>query len=952
MLRLWMAMLLVFMALAAQAQTIIMHDTIRLRDTSVIVTPIEPSSVAKSVRGIVANGDDEDDGDARSHFFSDSIQSKGYISQSFASGNRRDLSPNTTADLSVSAVVAGGVEVKADILDSDMPMDDEGVTNQINELSSILITAKKDSTMLSVGDIVANNDINSLSRFSKKIKGVEFATVNGLRDGDTISVRTDFAATKGKFRRQQIFGQDNSQGPYYLHAEDSAVSVIVLVGTEKVWLDGTLLARGGDYEIDYNSGTIEFNVRHIITRQSVITVDFEYSETQYDNYFLYADAAYKTRRLSFKSGYLTEYDGLGSVVDSVAADTAVARPRKIDYVFFDIGARVTPTTMVGVETMLSKIVADRMRPTETSTQSMALIAKAQHDFFADDTARSMVVKSQLKYLSENFQPLVTEKDIKFQEKWDLEDYQPGLRELFSETSFLFSNATVNAAYTLSTAKIDGMMDGHAHSMTAGMCRGRFMDTVSVDFFSDIQSGSRHDYLSAVFQSQYKLDSLTLGASFAQKSRSLHDSSNANFRDISVFAVRHLRKGHVGLTATDRTTFGGFWDGGGVGGARLLTAELQVAAKEKYSLRALEILRKDRDDESATLAGSLAASCQLFDHQLVLSATQQSVRGNQEQLAYRYIRTTTGNGHYTWIDYDGDGVEDLDEFEVSYYKTDADYVKYFVHTGQYVSTLQNDLGFNAMFHGKGGRGRLSDLMSRLSVSATFDIQRQDARRGGGSFFTGDSLISQFGRQRYTSRLRLWDFLFIGNDWSSSRQERFTFYGFESNSNDASGFFLEFDSKFGLGARYQRTFKNQRFTSEYFPEKCYRIHAVCDEVDTKYDFGNGVTATLGVSLCRKSNRTDTTLANVRALNLGFAYAHDAKGSASLNYRLVKNLYDGDLLSSSASYQMLEGLAVGYNDVVTVSASYMLTKYLQLSLLYELRAAPDNTLHTGEMELKVVF
>ena len=156
----------------ATAQTIILGDTVRLRDSSAIVVPIEPSQVAKLARGIV-DLDDDDDVPPRRNFLSDSIKSDGFVSQSFASGNRRDLSPNTTADLKLSAKLNGGITVNAEILDSDMPMDDDGVTNQVNELTSVRITATKDSTRLSVGDIVAENNSNSLVRYSKKIKGLE-----------------------------------------------------------------------------------------------------------------------------------------------------------------------------------------------------------------------------------------------------------------------------------------------------------------------------------------------------------------------------------------------------------------------------------------------------------------------------------------------------------------------------------------------------------------------------------------------------------------------------------------------------------------------------------------------------------------------------------------------------------------------------------------------------------
>lgn len=941
----------------ATAQTIILGDTVRLRDSSAIVVPIEPSQVAKAARGIVET-DDDDDAPTRRNFLSDSIKSEGFVSQSFASGNRRDLSPNTTADLRLSAKLNGGILVSAEILDSDMPMDDEGVTNQINELSSVRITAAKDSTRLSVGDIVAENNSNSLARFSKKIKGLDFVTVNGLRGGDTIAARTDFAATKGKFRRQQFFGQENSQGPYYLCANDSTTSVIVLVGTERVWLDGKILARGedADYVIDYNSGSITFNIKHIITAQSAVTVEFEYSETQYNNYFIYANARYKHRGVGVSTGYMSEYDGLGAAADSAALDSTMARPRKSDYLFFGVDGNLGRATNFETETMFSKITADRLRPAETTDRAMAATAGLEHLFWTGDTTRNAKIHTNWRYFSDGFQPLTTEKNVDFLEKWDLQDYNSGGEELFSTSGFKFANRCLDVDYNFLTVHIDGVMDGAAHQLSAVNNFRNFRNTISADYFNDIQSNTRHEYLSYLLKTEYQKDSILLGASLSQKSRSRHDSITPNYRDVSAFAVKKIKNGTLGLTITDRTNFDDFFsndNGKKSSGTTFIKGEFNYNSAEKFSLKMLEIFRRDRGESSDnSLSGRINGTCQLFDRQLIVAASHQSENGNQEQLAYKYIRTTAGNGHYTWNDYNGDGVEDLDEFEVSYYKTDADYVKYFVHTGQYVNTLQNDWNLNVILHPKSGERKFSKFASRINATANIVFRRQDARLDGGNIFKGDSLISRISRQNYTSRIRIFDFLFVGNNWSGARQKRLTYYGLEENKNESSSFFTEFDPMGGFNAKAQRTFKNSKFSSEYFIEKCYRIRAVEDKLDLKYEFETGWTLGVGASNCHKKNKTDTTTARIRAANFSAVYSRDGKGSVMLDCRLIKNKYDDHATQSASSYQMLEGLQHGINGVITVNANYQITKFLQLSLLYELRASNVGTLHTGEMTVKVGF
>ncbi|MBP5682147.1 MAG: hypothetical protein J6X05_02745 [Bacteroidales bacterium] len=940
----------------ADAQTIILRDTVRLRDSTAIVVPIEPSQVAKLARGIVDLDEDDDNAPQRRNFLSDSIKSDGFVSQSFASGNRRDLSPNTTADLRLNAKVAGGITVDAEILDSDMPMDDDGVTNQINELSTVRITASKDSTRLSIGDIVAVGDDNSLARFSKKIKGLEFITVNGLNNGDTIAAHTDFAATKGKFRRQHFFGKDNSQGPYYLTGNDSTTSVIVLIGTEKVFLDGNILIRGeeADYQIDYNAGCITFNIKHIITSQSSIVVDFEYSETQYNNYFIYAETQYQHRGIQYSAGYMSEYDGLGAAADSAAMDSTMARPRRSDYIFLGVDGNIKSRTNFNLETAFSKLTADRLQPSATTDRATAFTADLEQIIIKNDTTRTLSAHTNWRYFSKNFVPLTTEKNVDFQEKWDLQNYNPGGKELFSTSGISFVSSCVDVNYNLLTAKIDGEMDGVAHQLSVVNNYKKIQNTISADYYNDNQSETRHEYLSFLLKSEYKKDSLSLGASLSQKSRSRHDSITPNYRDISAFAVKKIKNGNVNISITDRTNFDDFFCNYS-NATTFIKGELTLAKPDKFSLQMLEVFRKDRGENNKqnSLTGRINGSCQLFDHQLIIAATQQSENGNQEQLAYKYIRTTAGNGHYAWNDYDGDGIEDLNEFEISYYKTDADYVKYFVHTGKYINTLQNDWNLNVSLNPKRGDSQISSLISRISMTANIDFRRQDARRdGSGNLLKGDSLISKISRQNYTSRIRILDFLFVGNNWSGARQHRLTYYGLDDNNNETSVFFVEMNFAGGFSTKIQRGYKIQKYFSEYFIEKCYRIRATEDKVDFKYEFPNGLTLGLGASNCDKKNKIDTTTARIRSMNFTVNYTRENKGTITFDSRLIKNKYDDHATTGASSYQMLEGLNNGINGVVTINANYMITKYLQLSLLYELRASKVGTLHTGEMALKLIF
>jgi hypothetical protein len=244
----------------------------------------------------------------------------GSFARGLSFGNRQNLVLNSRFNLQMGGMIGDGIEVQAVLSDENIPIQPEGNTLQISEIDKVFIQLKKGDTYLTAGDYELQRPQGYFTNYLKKLQGATFEHKERLFDGKALlQTRASLAITRGKFARNIINGQEGNQGPYRLQGANGERFILVLAGTEKVFIDGQVMQRGldADYVIDYNRGDITFSNRRLITKDIRIIVEFEYNDQRYSRSLYALNANLTSGRMQVYANVYSEQDSRRAVGDDL-----------------------------------------------------------------------------------------------------------------------------------------------------------------------------------------------------------------------------------------------------------------------------------------------------------------------------------------------------------------------------------------------------------------------------------------------------------------------------------------------------------------------------------------------------------------------------------------------------------------------------------------------------------
>jgi len=1002
----------------------------------------------------------------------DGLNTSGSITRGITIGNNQNAVVNSNLDLQITGKISDKVSLRASIQDSNIPLQEGGYSQKLDEFDQIFIELFSDKWNIRAGDLFLENRQSRFLNFNKKVQGLSANFTFGTPENKT-NVFASAALVRGQYARSSFTGQEGNQGPYKLQGPNGELYILVISGSERVFVNGILLTRGenNDYTIDYNAGEIIFTSLFPITSEMRINVEYQYSDRNYTRFVTYAGAMHEQEKWSL-GGYLysendvknqplqqnlsaEQVEVLKEAGDNTAAMTAPSAyvdsysENKILYRKINVGGvevfefsntptdelynvrfslvganqgnyrlsntatigriyeyvppvngipqgnyepiiRLVAPTKIQIATILGKY-----KPSEKTLVDFELgISNNDQNLFSskDDgdnqgLAGKINAKQRLfskkwqldafanyQFVQKQFRTIERLFTIEFDRDWNLTNPLGNQSLLITGLNFILPNKG-NARYQLEKLDFSESFSGTRHVVDGSFRFKNFTFQNSGSILKSDSNYSESKFIRNQTQARYHFGKNWVGGTFRLedneekiKETGQFSALSQKFNEFGFFTGRgDSTKVYVELGYLQRSNdslVNGFVKKVNTSNSYYLKSRLMKTEKSDLSLfvnyRNLKFEDPTRKNEPS-LNSRLLYNDRYFDQLIQVTTTYETTSGTIPQQEFTYLKVEAGRGVYTWIDYNNNGIQELEEFEVAKFADQAEYVRIFLPNQIFVKTHQNKfsqsviLNANQWQNEKGFKKFLSYFYNQTSFLVDRKIIRDSDNFDLNPFSSGEkdllglnssfrnSLFYNRGKQDHSVtytylRNRAKTLLSVGSQESNNRSHQFQ-YAHLVQKSWLFGF---------MGKTIESELFSENYTSKNFELKGYQLAP-----KISYLFSRNASWDLFYEFQEKDNKiNDKESLQQHRVGTSFTYSSEKKFTMNGEFSLYKNDFSGDALSPVA-YQMLEGLQPGQNLTWRLLLQKNLTQFLDVNVNYEGRKSEESkAIHTGSVQLRAYF
>jgi hypothetical protein len=344
-------------------------------------------------------------------------------------------------------------------------------------------------------------------------------------------------------------------------------------------------------------------------------------------------------------------------------------------------------------------------------------------------------------------------------------------------------------------------------------------------------------------------------------------------------------------------------------------------------------------------------------------------GQEQKLQYTYLQVPAGQGQYQWIDYNGDGVAELNEFVLAQFQDQANYIRVLTPSGLYVKA--NYIQFNysvelnpkAIINTKTTSG-IAKLLMKTTTSSTLQIDKKQIAAGGFDFdpFTKTivdtsliSLNSFLSNTLYFNRTDpKWGFDISHN--INNNKSLYT-YGVESHIVRNLQLKTRWNVSRNILANFDIHTNKDQLITPAFDNSNYDLNIKGVSPSLSYIYKTNVRFTFSYDYNNRTNTTgynDKAVSNALSTDLKYNILSSSLISAHFEYNNIRYTSDSSgSQNTTVGYIMLGGLVPGANYLWTLSYTKRLAGNIEMTLEYDARKpGSEELISTGKASVRALF
>jgi len=1002
----------------------------------------------------------------------DGLNTSGSITRGVTVGNNQNASVSSNLDLQITGKISDKVSLRASIQDSNIPLQDNGYSQKLDEFDQIFIELFTDKWSIRAGDLFLENRQSRFLNFNKKVQGLSAHFTFGGDENKT-DIFASAALVRGQYAKSSFTGQEGNQGPYKLRGNNGELYVLVISGSERVYVNGILKKRGenNDYTIDYNAGEITFTSLFPITSEMRIVIEYQYSDRNYTRFVTYAGANHEAKTWSLggylysendvknqplqqnlsseqavilsnagddvslmnaPSAYLDTYSEnkilykkipvvggeafeysnnptdelynvkftlVGNNLGNYVLTNSSAIGKIYQYVApiagvpqgnYDPIVRLIAPTKIQIATVLGKFNPSEKTVVDfevgVSNNDLNLFS-AKDDNNNKGVAGKLNFKQRLltkkwqidafgnyQYVQENFKTIERLFNIEFNRDWNLTTFAGNQSLLVNGLDFILPEKG-KLTYQFEKLDFSKSFSGSRHIVNGQFKLNNWNILQNSSYLKSDGTYANSTFIRNQSQVRYNFKKNWIGSSlrFENNKEKLVSTNQLSalsqrFTEYGAFVGRgDSTKVYVELGYLQRindSLQNGFLEKVNTSQSYYLKSKLVQTKKSDLSLfinyRNLKYVDATRNNEPS-LNSRLLYNDNYFNQLLQVTSAYETTSGTIAQQEFTYLEVDPGRGVYTWIDYNGNGIQELQEFEVAPFPDQAKYVRVFLPNQIFVKTHQNKFSQSVTFNPSQWQNKIGfqKVLSHFYDQTSFLIERKIKRNGdnfdlnpfsnsyenmlGLNTSFRNSLFYNRGKQKHSVTYTI-----VSNQLksllSAGSQESFNLSHQLQYSH-----LLKKSWLFSLGTALSKTdLISENYSSKNYEVKSYQINPKISYLFNKnaswdifYEFQNKNNL-LGASEKLARNKFGTS----------FSYASDKKFTMNGEVSFYDNNFKGDS-QSPVAFSMLEGLQPGKNMTWRLLLQKNLTDFLDININYQGRKTETSqTIHTGNVQLRAYF